>query len=293
MADFRQTEFTEPPTIQEIERQVRWEVDAVERAVKRYRQEQRDAVDIGSTSAGQKLLREAMGELTEHIRDTQESLEGVSARGATSKNEWWLYVCLVDPGKLAYLTLRALLGEKPSEAVTGRRKLTLSCKSLIRMIELEVSFQDWVQEDRVTAKEAKTLGAAYQRQLDAFKRRNKKVDARSVKRWFAKLQRAWKQPWPESQKFALGGALIKWAVEHGAGLFTIERVPRPGGKTELYATPTPRAQVIMEDHDARSEVAKPFQRPMLCQPKQWQWEPAQCLTQVATTSTIARSLVPA
>jgi hypothetical protein len=41
-------------------------------------------------------------------------------------------------------------------------------------------------------------GVPYQRQLDALKRRVKKIDARGWKRWMARLERAYRREWPEA-----------------------------------------------------------------------------------------------
>jgi DNA-directed RNA polymerase len=276
-ADLRLTEppriecdsLSQDPTVREIERQVRWEVAAVELAIKRYREEQaRPDLAAADKSAGQAVIRAAMAELVPFLVDIQNTLTESAPSGP---NEWWTYVTLIDAEKLAYLTLRAVVGERPDDGVPGARKLSACARAFALSVEQEVAYQRWVADDRAAAKDARHRGVPYQRQLDALKRRVKKIDARGWKRWMARLERAYRREWPEAQRFLFGAACIKWACEHGGDLFKIVLVPRRG-KTELFVTMTERGQHLMEDHTARAEVSKRIDRPMLCRPKPWQWQ---------------------
>ena len=96
--------YDTPPTIEEIERQIRWEAAAVEMGVKRYRQEQRDANTVADTSAGARLIRETMQSLVPYLTDMQEAIRDKTTNSMGYKPDWWTYICLIEPEKLAYLT---------------------------------------------------------------------------------------------------------------------------------------------------------------------------------------------
>jgi len=62
LAHFQHTpEFSEPPTIAQIERQIRWEAAAVEAGIRRYHEElNKPGTTIADTSPGQRIIGEIM-----------------------------------------------------------------------------------------------------------------------------------------------------------------------------------------------------------------------------------------
>src|ERR1700756_2628721 len=72
-AQLRHTpEFASPPTIAQIERQIRWEAASIEAGIKRYREELTNpATTLADTSPGQRIIREIMGEFVPWLTDMQ------------------------------------------------------------------------------------------------------------------------------------------------------------------------------------------------------------------------------
>jgi hypothetical protein len=69
-------EFTGPPTIQQIERQIRWEGAAVEAGIRRYREElATPSKTLADTSPGQQIIRKIMAEFVPWLGDAQEVIK--------------------------------------------------------------------------------------------------------------------------------------------------------------------------------------------------------------------------
>jgi len=124
LAHFQHTpEFSEPPTIAQIERQIRWEAAAVEAGIRRYHEElNKPGTTIADTSPGQRIIGEIMQEFVPWLSDAQELLrvEVVNARGRT--RDWTLLMLLLPPEKLAYLTLRSVMIQRPGERCVPRNR---------------------------------------------------------------------------------------------------------------------------------------------------------------------------
>ena len=64
--------FLDPPTPEQIERQIQWEHDAIEAGVKRDREELNDpSRTLADTSPGQRIIREIMKEFVPFLADAQ------------------------------------------------------------------------------------------------------------------------------------------------------------------------------------------------------------------------------
>jgi hypothetical protein len=97
-------DFSAPPTIAQIERQIRWEAAAVEAGVRLYHEQlNKPGTTIAETSPRQRIIREIMQEFVPWLADAQELLrmEVVNARGRM--RDWTLLMLLLPAEKLAYL----------------------------------------------------------------------------------------------------------------------------------------------------------------------------------------------
>jgi DNA-directed RNA polymerase len=268
------------PTPTQVAREIHWEADAVKAGVKRYRAELNNRA-LADTSPGQRIMREIMDYFVPGIAEFQEKVAaGIPDRG--KKDDWSFLVLLLEPEALAYLTLRAIMSERPTE--NAHERLFTSCMmALANSIELEVSFRDWVAQERVNKREAKALGKPYQDLYERMKRSVKAVNERTARAWMRRFDRLNREPWPKNTKILLGGNLID-TVMAGSEYFEVDYALRgqvqgkprkPGSglkKTWKIIKLSDAAREMIEDEHTRLEIMRPPHRPMLCQPTPWQWE---------------------
>ena len=277
------------PTPTQVTREIRWEADAVQAGIKRYRAELNNRA-LADTAPGQRIMREIMDYFVRELAKFQEeAAAGIHGRG--KKDDWTFVIQLLKPDALAYLTLRAIMSERPTE--NAHERLFTRCGTeLANSIELEVSFRDWVAEERRNKREAKALGQPYQDLYERMCRRVKTVNQRTFRAWRKRLERLDREPWQKNTKTLLAANLLN-AVTHGSEFFDVEMVQRgqvqrkarkpanvdakPASglkKTWKVIKLSDAAREMIEDEHTRLEIMRPPHRPMLCQPKPWQWEDA-------------------
>jgi hypothetical protein len=272
----------------QIERQIRWEAAAVEAGVRRYREELADpSTTLADTSPGQRIIREIMTRFVPWLADTQEVIREGLVHSQGKPRDWNFLILLLPPEHLAYLTLRAVMSDRPCEANMFKRTLTSCALSLVASIEQEVAFRTWVDAERSNKRAAKQLGKPYRDLYEALRRSTKTINGRTFRRWMGRIERLWRQGWDKEDRLQLGCALLEYLIDNSEGRFT-KVISRHSGKTQTYVVLSPEAREIIDDHHARAEVMNPSRRPMLCQPKPWRWEPA-CHTTVDTTSSPSNS----
>jgi hypothetical protein len=264
------------PTPTQVDREIRWEADAVEAGINRYRAELNKR-SLADTSPGQRITREIMDYFVPALAEFQEK----TAAGIVGKKSDWSFLTLVlEPEALAYLTLRAIMSERPTEQ--AHQRLFTSCaRVLANSIELEVSFRDWVAKERANKREKKALGQPYQDLYERMRRSVKAVNARTARAWMRRLGRLDRQPWPRDAKCQLGANLI-YIIANASEHFVVKNIPR--GKvqrksgeatkkaaqtTEQQPDPNKTVRVIqlsdaarsmIEDEHARREIMRPPHR---------------------------------
>jgi hypothetical protein len=232
-------EFSDPPTPDEIEREIQWEREAIEAGIRRYREELNDpSRTLADTSPGQRIIREIMKEFVPFLADAQQALKAGMLEPGRSR-DWMFLIQLLSPEVLAFLTIRAVM----ITATTARdgndlkRPKLLSCiRTLVTSIEEEVAFRSWKAEERANKREARELGKPYQDLYDALRRSVKTVNPRTFRRWMNRIGRLWRQGWPESDKVQLGGALIHYMVECGGGAYFTLPIVWYSGKLNTFVT---------------------------------------------------------
>ena len=232
-----------------------------------------------------------MTEFVPWLADAQEVIRQGLVQNQGKPRDWNFLIMLLPPEHLAFLTLRAVMSDRPCEANMFKRTLTSCVRSLVTSIEQEVSFRSWVGEERANKQLARELGKPYRDLYEALRRSTKTINNRTFRRWMNRIGRLWRQGWAEEDRVQLGSALIEYLIDHSGGYFQ-KVVSRHSGKTQIYVVLSPEAREIIDDQHARAEVMNPSRRPMLCQPKPWRWEPA-CHTTVDTTSFPSNSFGPA
>jgi hypothetical protein len=136
LAHFRHTlDFSGPPTIAQIERQLRWEAAAVEAGIRRYREELADpSKTLADTSPGQRIIREIMKEFVPWLSDAQDAIRQGLVQNQGKPRDWNFLILLLPPEHLAFLTLRAVMSDRPCEANMFKRTLTSCIRSVVASI---------------------------------------------------------------------------------------------------------------------------------------------------------------
>ena len=198
----------------QIERQIRWEAAAVEAGIRRYREELTDpAKTIADTSPGQRIIRAIMVKFVPKLREAQEAIEWDIKNSPGRQRDWTFLFLLLPPEELAFLTLRAVMSDRPCDSNMFKRTLTSCVRTLVASIEQEVAFRSWVDEERSNRREAKQLGKPYRDLYEALRRSTKTINGRTFRRWMNRIERLWRRGRSEEDRTQLGCALITYLVD--------------------------------------------------------------------------------
>ena len=278
MAHLRHT----APTIEDMERQKRWEGECINRGVKRYREMLSEASTAADTQPGQMVIKEVMRSLIPALQAKEkEAIESIAAGGAGRQPEWWWMLPLLPADHWAFFALRAVFSD-PFRDMGTHHKVTTVSLAAVRYAQLQLDYDRWTEAEKVKAKAAKKeaerargLGVAEEEIprhvnfFEALKRNAKRIDARAFSRWSKKIGRVKDEPWDKEVCIQLGTLLLELLAEHSGGWFEIKLVPIAGGKTERHIIITELGMKAMNDLNERKEVARPVLMPMVCKPKAW------------------------
>jgi DNA-directed RNA polymerase len=263
-----------------IERQRQWEDEAIQAGIRRYREGVYDKA-TSDTSAGQQLIREVMQTFVPYLTTIQEMERDGYFKPAGRTAEWVLLLQILEPETLAFLTLRAVLSERPSPE-NHLRTLSDCARTLGSMIEDQVAYETLAATVRAEKREAKALGKPYEDAIDKMKLTNKNVNRRSLQTAEKAYGKFYREPWSSTLRNELGGKLIEHMVDcTGGAYFEIDKaytsvVARKAGKaarkTPRVIKLTDKARALIENQHARMELLTPIRRPMKCQPQPWEWD---------------------
>jgi DNA-directed RNA polymerase, mitochondrial len=264
----------------EIKKQRQWEAEAIEAGIRQYREEVYDKA-TADTSAGQHLIREVMQTFVPYLTTVQEMERDGYFKSAGRTEEWVLLLQILEPETLAFLTLRAVLSERPSPE-NHVRTLSDCARTLGSMIEDQVSYETLTATVRAEKREAKALGKPYDDAIEKMKRTNKNVNRRSLRTMEKAYGKFYREPWSSTLRDELGGKLIEHMVIcTDSAYFKLDKaytdvVARRAGKaarkTPRVIKLTDKAKALIEDQHARMELLTPIKRPMKCQPRPWEWD---------------------
>lgn len=285
MTDLLALPLGTPAPLPAIDRQKRWEVEGVNRAIRRFREIEADR-SLEQRTAGRSALRDVAPRLVARIKSAQaEAMDGIANAGRGRPVPWWWYVGLLPPDQLAVLTAVTALTGVGRVAMTGDgKKATLGdgangapllklSLAVASAVKLQAEFGQWVDSERAKESDAKKKEQTYRNLHEALRRNAKKIDERAVKTWWRRIDKLRSEDWPKPDCIHLGTALLTWLVEAGGGWFEIVLLPLAGGKTQRVVRLTDLARRAMEDITNRAESAQAYTMPMLCPPIPWSYEP--------------------
>ena len=246
----------------EIEVEVRWEVEAVERGAERYR---RAAVSKspGELPGGAALLRAVMGSLTPTIRDAQaEALAALGGKGGSAEGrEVSAILVSVGAEQLALMALLTALTVPDTEG----RPLTALALALSRDIRRQIEFDRWEDQQE---------GAAPDARCDAYLRRLDAQDSPKLRalweRWRKRVLIDPLSPWPRHVAIATGTAPLMLLTHVAPERFAL----KPGTQSSPHMLClTERAVDEIRAREVRAEVSRPLLMPMIVPPNDWRYAP--------------------
>lgn len=250
----------------DVDHQILHEMSGVDEGVERFRATLTDkSTKLADTAAGRKIFNETMALLIPAINDAQEiAVEGIANSGRGLKPVWWWYISFVKPEKLAYITMRSILGIRMSTGGIGR-KATQICMEIGTAVKQQIEFQTWLEQSKRTAEE--TGGRDLAAQLI---RRAKNFNQRQWGNWTRKIESIETLDWRRDVRMHVGAKLLELALEHTGGFITMEYV-QIRNKTERQVFLSDACRAMIEDIHSRVEVLSPVLKPMIVPAKDWAW----------------------
>jgi hypothetical protein len=256
------------PTIQELEEQARFEVEAFEEGTKRYR-EAIKSQDLTELTAGQRLLREVVGSpdrpgfAAAIAKERAACTESLTRLGQTSP--WALPFQLIEEDdRLAVITLGAVLSGRRLQLDEDLYRLSSLSTPITHMarhissaIRMQVEYDRWSEGNEALNKKLRKRFPTLHRNVWS--------------RWRTKLNALREEPWDVKTEVAVGAAFIHLLVETAPKRFTIEK-HSVRGKPALYLTISDETVELLDDVTTRMEVARPLLMPMICEPLDWRYE---------------------
>jgi hypothetical protein len=251
------------PTALQLEAQARFEQEAFDEGVKRYR----DALtrDVTVLTAGQRLLREIVPGLAAGI--TKARAEGVASLTSPSgsKIPWaWPMQLVEEDDRLAVITLGCVLSMPPLERDDDRYRLsehslpvTALARHIASGIRMQVEFDRWSEGNEALLRRLRTQFPNLHRNV--------------WRRWRIKVDAMREAPWSPSDEAALGGCLMHLLVQAAPTRFRIE-LASVRGKPTAHLVISDATMELIDDATRRAEVARPLLMPMTCPPIPWRYE---------------------
>jgi DNA-directed RNA polymerase len=247
--------------------QILHEMAGVDEGIERFRATTSE-LSLADSVAGRKIFNETMGLLIPAIKEAQElAVDGIANAGKGLRPQWWWYISFVSAEKLAYITMRAILGIRVTSGSVGRRA-TQICMDIGQAVKQQVEFEKWLAESKKTAKESGGRDLAAQ-----LVRKAKNFNQRQWGNWCRKIDSIETFDWRRDTKMHIGAKLLELALEHTGGFFTMQYV-QIRNKTERQVFLSNPCQAMIEDIHSRVEVMAPVLKPMLIPPRHWAWDEA-------------------
>jgi DNA-directed RNA polymerase, mitochondrial len=247
--------------------QILHEMAGVDAGVERFEKTLLDPnLRLSDTAAGRKIFNETISLLIPAIRAAQDiAIEGIANGGKGVRPVWWWYISFVAPEKLAYITMRAILGVRMASGSVGRKASGI-CMDIGLAVKQQVEFEKWLSESKRTAKETGGRDLAAQ-----LVRRAKNFNQRQWGNWTRKIDSIETLDWRRDTKMHIGSKLLELALQHTGGFFTLTYV-QIRNKTERQVFLSDPCRAMIDDIHSRVEVMSPVIKPMRAAPKLWAWE---------------------
>lgn len=177
------------PSEAQIERQIRWELNAVEEGARRTR-EALQSQGLGNSVVGHRLIRTIAKPMVEVVREEQQKAALTMANPAHAKSPYWMEALVsISPDKLTVIVLNTVLSSEPREGGINYPVSRLA-RTISDAVQVQIDFDQWEAEQKKLKKETDEMS-----ELDKYLRFTKKVDRKSWDRFRWKQGRARANKW--------------------------------------------------------------------------------------------------
>lgn len=259
---------TRSPQAHEIEAQEDWEVDCIEEGARRVR-EVMLGTNISDSVLGHKLIRMSIGPLVKVIKDDIETEADNMAQahdtapggpaGIKHPPKWLRNVCLLEPEKMALITLKNVFHIPP-----GRMK-TYSVSSIAKNIgqdlRIQLQFDKWSSEERSKPRP--------ENKLELLKSQTKQINKRAWTRFRTRALESIDREWTQAECLQVGVKGVDWLVEAMPSSFSVEVKPIGRGRTSTQLVVSDEFIDRIVDIMEKTELMAPRKLPMICPPQPW------------------------
>jgi DNA-directed RNA polymerase len=250
------------PDLLAIERQKFWEVEGINRGVRRFREQMRDG-GLMAVAPGKEAAADVIRSMIPAIDRAKH--EAINLR---KKTNWAYVIQAADSDVLAAITVNGILSHNGPNNMEYARPWTAVCLGIANNLHVQIEFDDWVAQQRADKKLARKEGREFDDLFERYRRTVKRFDVRSWRGFQRKVSAIRTEPWSTTDKVAIGHKLLHLAVTNGGGWFEARRIAVKG-KTQRFIDLTAPARIAIEDLTRRAELARPMRVPMIAPPRPW------------------------
>ncbi|MDR3473438.1 MAG: hypothetical protein P4M09_17405 [Devosia sp.] len=246
--------FWHTPAISDIEAQKHWELEGVERGVRRVRAEL-ESQKVSDSQLGAAIAQRAAPQLIEKIKAGQKAAEdGLATITKGRPAPWWYQILMLPADKLAVIVIKNVLSFQPRD-FTFNPPLTGLAKDIHRSILDQLEYEDWRGADKVT--------------VDRYFEKHR-LTPRNLKRLRERMEQKRVERWDATTGIQFGVVLLTMLAEAVPDWFLIDQARLRGGRYEYQFIITPAAREVLFKITEQSELSQPALMPMLCPPADWQ-----------------------
>lgn len=203
------------------------------------------------------------------------ALRGLSGKGHRAK--WWIPALSLEADKWAVITARsALTGIAPD--MQDARPTTSVALNIASAAKLQREFDLWKARESKESREAQARGEHRANLYQVMLRSVKKVDKRTARKWMLLSDNIDHLDWSKDERISVGMLMLSILAEHGGGWFELAYIRKSTGRgtvTERVIRLTEAGRRWINNHNAMTELQRPWLLPMLCPPKAWRWVDAE------------------
>lgn len=249
------TNLWREPSASDIEAQKHWELDGVERGVRRVRAEI-EGQRVGDSLLGSALSQQVLPPFIKQIAAAQKVAEDglvLCASGKSKPTPWWYLILMLPADKLAVITIKRVLSATPRD-FTFNRPLTGLASDIHRTILDQLDYEDWRKEDKAG--------------VDRFFN-NYELTPRNLKRLRERLDRKRQERWDQTTGIQFAVILLTLLCQAKPEWFAIEQARLRGGRWEYQLVITEDGRDTLFKLSEQCELSQPLLMPMICQPADW------------------------
>lgn len=250
------THYWHTPSLGDIEEQKHWELQGVERGVRRVRAEL-EGQKVSDSQLGAALAQRAAPQLITKIEEAQAAAEKGLADAMSGKtgrpSPWWYQVLMLPADKLAVITIKNVLAFQPRD-FTFNPPLTGLASDINRSLLDQLEYEDWRGADKQA--------------VDRYFEKHR-LTPRNLKRLRERLELKRQERWDTPTGIQFGVVLLTMLSEAVPDWFKIEQARLRGGRWEYQFILTEAAREVLFKISEQSELSQPALMPMIVPPADW------------------------